>query len=173
MSKDLIIAEKPSVAKDIARALGGFADHKEYLESEERVITWAVGHLVEFISPEEIDPKYKAWQLEDLPILPKEFVLKAKEKCGARLKVIGKLMKRKDVDSLVNACDAGREGELIFRELVAFFKSKKPILRLWLQSMTPEAIRQGFAQLKAGAEYENLYQAARCRSEADWQRAAC
>lgn len=168
MSKDLIIAEKPSVAKDIARALGGFADHKEYLESEERVITWAVGHLVEFISPEEIDPKYKAWQLEDLPILPKEFVLKAKEKCGARLKVIGKLMKRKDVDSLVNACDAGREGELIFRELVAFFKSKKPILRLWLQSMTPEAIRQGFAQLKAGAEYENLYQAARCRSEADW-----
>ena len=88
MSKDLIIAEKPSVAKDIARALGGFADHKEYLESEERVITWAVGHLVEFISPEEIDPKYKAWQLEDLPILPKEFVLKAKEKCGARLKVI-------------------------------------------------------------------------------------
>ena len=168
MSKHLIIAEKPSVAKDIAKALGGCKDEKEYLESENNVITWAVGHLVEFISPEEIDPKYKAWKLEDLPIIPKSFNLKAKDKCTTRLRIIAKLAKRADVDAVVNACDAGREGELIFRELVSFCKIKKPILRLWLQSMTPEAIRNGFASLKPGSDYENLYQAAQCRSEADW-----
>ncbi|MGM9999284.1 MAG: DNA topoisomerase 3, partial [Candidatus Bruticola sp.] len=168
MSKRLIIAEKPSVAKDIAKALGGCRDEKEYLESEENVITWAVGHLVEFIAPEEIDPKYKAWKLEDLPIIPKSFNLKAKDRCTPRLRIIAKLAKRPDIDAVVNACDAGREGELIFRELIAFCKIKKPILRLWLQSMTPEAIRSGFDSLKPGAEYENLYQAAQCRAEADW-----
>ncbi len=168
MSKHLIIAEKPSVAKDIAKALGGCKDEKEYLESEANIITWAVGHLVEFIAPEEIDPKYKAWKLEDLPIIPKSFSLKAKDKCTTRLRIIAKLAKRADVEAVVNACDAGREGELIFRELVSFCKIKKPILRLWLQSMTPEAIRSGFATLKPGSDYENLYQAAQCRAEADW-----
>ena len=168
MSKHLIIAEKPSVAKDIAKALGGCKDEKEYLESENNIITWAVGHLVEFIAPEEIDPKYKAWKLEDLPIIPKSFSLKAKDKCTTRLRIIAKLAKRADVEAVVNACDAGREGELIFRELVSFCKIKKPILRLWLQSMTPEAIRSGFASLKPGTDYENLYQAAQCRAEADW-----
>ena len=168
MSKHLIIAEKPSVAKDIAKALGGCKDEKEYLESENNIITWAVGHLVEFIAPEEIDPKYKAWKLEDLPIIPKSFSLKAKDKCTSRLRIIAKLAKRTDVEAIVNACDAGREGELIFRELISFCKIKKPILRLWLQSMTPEAIRNGFASLKPGEDYENLYQAAQCRAEADW-----
>ena len=168
MSKHLIIAEKPSVAKDIAKALGGCKDEKEYLESETNIITWAIGHLVEFIAPEEIDPKYKAWKLEDLPIIPQSFSLKAKDKCTTRLRIITKLAKRADVEAVVNACDAGREGELIFRELVSFCKIKKPILRLWLQSMTPEAIRSGFAALKPGSDYENLYQAAQCRAEADW-----
>ena len=168
MSKRLVIAEKPSVARDMAKALGGFHDEEEYLESEDYLITWAVGHLVEFIPPDEIDPKYKFWMLEDLPIIPDKFELKAKDKCTSRIRAIKKLMNRKDVDYLVNACDAGREGELIFRELVKFCKSKKPILRLWLQSMTPEAIRHGFDDLRPGEEYENLYQAAQCRSEADW-----
>ncbi|MBQ7530069.1 DNA topoisomerase 3 [bacterium] len=168
MSKILIIAEKPSVAKDIAKALGGFTNEKEYLESDSQIITWAVGHLLEFIPPEEIDAKYKPWLLETLPILPDEFKYKIKDKCAARIKVISKLIKRKDVEALVNACDAGREGELIFREIVNYCKSKKPILRLWLQSMTAESIRTEFANLRPGKDYENLYKAAQCRSEADW-----
>ena len=168
MSKSLIIAEKPSVAKDIAKALGGFKDAKEFLESEDYIITWAVGHLLEFIQPEDIDPKYKAWKLEDLPIIPKKFVLQPKDKCTPRIKEISKLIKRQDVDCLINACDAGREGELIFREIVQYCKSKKNIKRLWLQSMTQESIRQAFKDLRPGEDYENLYQAAQCRSEADW-----
>lgn len=168
MSKSLVITEKPTVAKDIAKALGGFTENKEYLESDLFVISWAVGHLVEFITPEEIDPKYRAWILEDLPIIPDKFAFKAKEKCSSRLAQLKKLMARKDVDCLINACDAGREGELIFREIVDFCKSKKPCKRLWLQSMTPEAIRQGFASLKDGTEYDRLGDAAKCRSEADW-----
>ena len=120
MAKSLIIAEKPSVAKDISKVLGKFEDQKEYLENDSYVVSWAVGHLVEFVAPEEIDPKYKAWKLEDLPILPDAFQFRAKDKCGARISVINKLMKRKDVDCVINACDAGREGELIFRELLDF-----------------------------------------------------
>ncbi|MBQ7502182.1 DNA topoisomerase 3 [bacterium] len=168
MAKSLIIAEKPSVAKDIAKALGGFKDQKEFLESDSHVITWAVGHLLEFVNPEDIDPKYKAWKLEDLPIIPSSFKLQPKDKCKERIRVISRLMKRDDIDCLVNACDAGREGELIFRELIQYCKCKKTIKRLWLQSMTLDAIRAAFQNLRPGAEYENLYQAAQCRSEADW-----
>lgn len=168
MPKSLIVAEKPSVGRDIAKALGGFEDHKEYLESEGYVISWAIGHLVEFKEPEEIDPKYKQWKLEDLPILPAPFEFKAKSGHSARLGILKKLFHRKDVADVVNACDAGREGELIFRELTDYFASKKPIRRLWLQSMTPTAIQEGFRNLKPGADYDRLGDAARCRSEADW-----
>ncbi len=168
MSKSLILAEKPSVAKDIAKALGGFEDHKEYLESDAHVVSWAVGHLVEFKDPDEIDPRYQRWKLEDLPILPAPFELKPKSGASARLALLKKLLNRKDVAEVVNACDAGREGELIFRELLDYFEIRKPTRRLWLQSMTPEAIRQGFRSLRPGSEYDRLGDAARCRSEADW-----
>ena len=168
MSKTLIVAEKPSVARDIAKVLGGFADHKEYLESEAWVVSWAVGHLVEFKDPDEIDPRYRQWKLEDLPILPSPFELKPKQGNSARLATLKKLLHRKDVTGVVNACDAGREGELIFREILDYLKVHKPSQRLWLQSMTPEAIRQGFQNLRPGSEYDRLGDAARCRSEADW-----
>jgi len=168
LSKSLIVAEKPSVARDIAKALGGFEDHKEYLESEAWVVSWAVGHLVEFKDPDEIDPRYRQWKLEDLPILPSPFELKPKSGNSARLTMLKKLLNRKDVTGVVNACDAGREGELIFREIVDYVKVHKPSQRLWLQSMTPEAIRQGFQNLRPGSEYDRLGDAARCRSEADW-----
>jgi len=168
LSKSLIVAEKPSVARDIAKALGGFVDHKEYLESEAWVVSWAVGHLVEFKDPDEIDPRYRQWKLEDLPILPSPFELKPKQGNSARLAMLKKLLNRKDVTGVVNACDAGREGELIFREILDYVKIHKPSQRLWLQSMTPEAIRQGFQNLRPGSEYDRLGDAARCRSEADW-----
>ena len=168
MSKSLIVAEKPSVARDIAKALGGFEDHKEYLESEAWVISWAVGHLLEFKDPDEIDPRYRQWKLEDLPILPSPFELKPKQGSSARLTMLKKLLHRKDVTGVVNACDAGREGELIFREILDYLKVQKPSQRLWLQSMTPQSIRQGFRNLRPGSEYDRLGDAARCRSEADW-----
>ena len=168
MSKALVVAEKPSVARDIAAALGGFENRDSYLEGEQFVISWAVGHLLELIEPEEIDPKYKRWLLEDLPILPEQFRLKPKPGQSERLKVLKELFKRKDVEGLVNACDAGREGELIFRELTQHFEIKKPTKRLWLRSMTKEAIRTGFDTLRPGSEFDGLGDAAACRSEADW-----
>jgi len=168
VTKALILAEKPSVAKDIAKALGNFEDHKEYLESEAYVVSWAVGHLLEFKDPDEIDPRYRSWKLEDLPILPAPFELKPKSGASARLTTLKRLLKRKDVTEVINACDAGREGELIFREILDFFEIRKPTRRLWLQSMTPEAIRQGFRALRPGTDYDRLGDAARCRSEADW-----
>jgi len=169
MPKALIISEKPSVARDIVAALGGFTSHNdEYWESDRYVCTFAVGHIVELLAPEDIDPIYKRWSLENLPILPEEFKLRPKEGQSKRLSTIKKLMERKDVDSLINACDAGREGELIFRELVKYFGSSKTISRLWLQSMTPTAIRDGFAHLQPGRKYEGLASAAECRAQADW-----
>ncbi len=168
MSKSLVVAEKPSVARDIAQALGGFQEAEGFLESDRFVVSWAVGHLVEFVEPEEIDPRYKRWLLEDLPILPEPFTYKPKSGARDQLRVLKKLFDRKDVEELINACDAGREGELIFRELQAHFKSSKPARRLWLQSMTREAIRTGFQDLKPGRDYDGLGDAAFCRSEADW-----
>ncbi|MEW6282044.1 MAG: DNA topoisomerase 3, partial [Candidatus Eremiobacterota bacterium] len=168
MAKSLVVAEKPSVARDIAQALGGFEEHEGYFESDRYVVSWAVGHLVEFKEPEEIDPRYKRWLLEDLPIIPGEFEYRPKAGQNDRLRTLKKLFGRSDVSEVVNACDAGREGELIFRELVQFFGSAKPTLRLWLQSMTREAIRSGFADLKPGRDYDRLGAAAMCRSEADW-----
>ncbi|WP_213298296.1 DNA topoisomerase III [Paraburkholderia sacchari] len=168
MSKALIIAEKPSVANDIARALGGFTKHDEYFESDEYVLSSAVGHLLEIAAPEEYEVKRGKWSFAHLPVIPPHFDLNPIAKSESRLKVLNKLMKRKDVDRLINACDAGREGELIFRLIAQHAKAKQPVQRLWLQSMTPQAIRDGFANLRSDDDMQPLADAARCRSEADW-----
>jgi DNA topoisomerase III len=168
--KSLIISEKPSVARDIAAAIGGFEEKNKgaYYESDEFVCTYAVGHILSLLAPEEIDPKYKRWRLQDLPILPEKFDLKPIERQEQRLDVIKRLMERKDVGELINACDAAREGELIFREIVQFVGTSKPIKRLWLQSMTKDAIRDGFKKLRDGQLLEGLAAAAACRSYSDW-----
>jgi DNA topoisomerase-3 len=175
MSKGLIITEKPSVARDIASALGGFqANGDEYFENDDYVVSWAVGHLLEFVPPEDIDPKFKRWVLEDLPIIPDEFDYAPKAGQSERLRVLKKLYSRSDVTKVVNACDAGREGELIFREIIWYFNKfknapkQRPIERLWLSSMTKDAIRNGFNNLQAGHLFDGLSDAAVCRSEADW-----
>jgi DNA topoisomerase-3 len=168
MGKALIIAEKPSVASDIAKALGGFHKHDEYFESENYVLSSAVGHLLELCVPEQFEVKKGKWTFAALPMIPPHFDLRPIEKSESRLRVLVKLIKRKDVSALINACDAGREGELIFRNIVQHTKAKQPIQRLWLQSMTPTAIRDGFAALRADAEVRPLADAAVCRSESDW-----
>ena len=168
MTKTLIIAEKPSVANDIAKTLGGFTKHDEYFESDQYVLSSAVGHLLEIAVPEEHDVKRGKWSFAHLPMIPPYFALNPIAKTESRLKVLNKLIKRKDVTALINACDAGREGELIFRLIAQNAKAKQPIKRLWLQSMTPGAIRDGFAHLRSDEEMLPLADAARCRSEADW-----
>jgi DNA topoisomerase-3 len=168
MSKSLIIAEKPSVAADIARALGGFTRQGEYFESDRHVLSSAVGHLLEIGMPEDEEVKRGKWTFAHLPAIPSRFALKPIEKNEDRLKVLLKLIKRKDVTDLVNACDAGREGELIFRYIVQYAKTAKPVRRLWLQSMTPAAIRDGFAALRSDEAMRPLADAATCRSESDW-----
>lgn len=170
--KTLVIAEKPSVAQDIVRAItpiaGKFEKHDEYFESDDWVITSAVGHLVEIQAPEEFDVKRGKWSFANLPVIPPYFDLKPMDKTKTRLNAIVKLTKRKDVGAIVNACDAGREGELIFRLIQQYAKSAHPVKRLWLQSMTPAAIREGFDSLRTDAQMLPLADAARCRSEADW-----
>ncbi|MBG89422.1 MAG: DNA topoisomerase III [Verrucomicrobiales bacterium] len=168
MGKALIIAEKPSVAGDISRALGGFKKHADYYENDEFVVSSAVGHLLELIEPEKFQVKRGKWTFKHLPVIPDRFDLKPIEKSAPRLKLLTRLCKRKDVDSIINACDAGREGELIFRYIVQHTKSKKPIKRLWLRSMTQNAIREGFINLREDSTMLPLADAAMCRSEADW-----
>ena len=170
MSKALIIAEKPSVAGDIAKALGGFTKDKsgDFFEGADYVISSAVGHLLELVPPEGVEAKKGKWTFNHLPVIPDHFDLKPIERNENRLKVLLRLIKRKDVDRLINACDAGREGELIFRYIVQYAKAKQPIQRLWLQSMTAAAIRDGFAQLRQDQEMIPLADAAICRSESDW-----
>ncbi|WP_153098795.1 DNA topoisomerase III [Paraburkholderia hayleyella] len=168
MSKALIIAEKPSVANDIARALGGFTKHDDYFESDDYVLSSAVGHLLEIAAPEEYEVKRGKWSFANLPVIPPHFDLNPIAKSESRLKVLTRLLKRKDIDALINACDAGREGELIFRLIAQHAKAKQPVSRLWLQSMTPAAIREGFAHLRSDQDMQPLADAARCRSEADW-----
>ena len=168
MTKKLIIAEKPSVAADIAKALGGFTKHDDYFESDTHVISSAVGHLLELSCPEEFEVKRGKWSFAHLPVIPPHFALKPIEKTESRLKVLNKLIKRKDVEGLINACDAGREGELIFNYIAQHSKTTKPVQRLWLQSMTQGAIRDGFSRLRPGREMEGLGDAAVCRSESDW-----
>ncbi len=168
MSKALIIAEKPSVAADIARALGGFTRHGDYFESDEYVLSSAVGHLVEIAVPEQYEVKRGKWSFAHLPVIPPRFDVQPIAKSEDRLKLLTRLIRRKDVDRLINACDAGREGELIFRLIVQHANAKQPVQRLWLQSMTPAAIREGFEQLRSDTQMLPLADAARSRSEADW-----
>jgi DNA topoisomerase-3 len=170
MGKSLIIAEKPSVAADIAKALGGFKPDKskEFFESDNAVISSAVGHLLELAVPEEFEVKKGRWTFAALPHIPPRFGLQPIEKSENRLKVLQRLIRRKDVDALVNACDAGREGELIFRNIVAYTQAKQPVQRLWLQSMTPAAIREGFQRLRSDQDMQPLAAASKSRSEADW-----
>lgn len=165
----VVLAEKPSVARDIAAVLGATRREQGFLEGNGYQVTWALGHLVELQEPHEYHPEWKSWDLKTLPMLPETFALRPRGDKGAQdqLKVIWKLFKK--ADSLICATDAGREGELIFRYIQRFAKvENKPFQRLWLQSLTPDAIRKGFEALKDGKLYDNLYQAARCRSEADW-----
>jgi DNA topoisomerase-3 len=167
MSKALIIAEKPSVAADIARALGGFTRHQDYYESDAYVLSSAVGHLLQLSNPAEVTRG--KWSFAHLPMIPPHFDVAPIDKRGEdRLKLLARLIKRKDVTELINACDAGREGELIFRYIVQYAKAKQPIKRLWLQSMTPASIREAFAELRPDKEMRRLEDAARCRAEADW-----
>ena len=179
--KTLVIAEKPSVAQDIVRALtptvGKFEKHDEYFESDTHIVSSAVGHLVEIQAPEEFDVKRGKWSFANLPVIPPYFDLKPVDKTKTRLNAVIKLAKRKDVDKLVNACDAGREGELIFRLIEQYAGLNKagkydalgkPVTRLWLQSMTPQAIRDGFNNLRTDKQMLPLAHAARSRSEADW-----
>jgi DNA topoisomerase III len=168
MTKKLIIAEKPSVAADIARALGGFTRKGDYFESDDYVLSSAVGHLLQLAVPEEYDVKKGKWSFTHLPVIPPHFDLAPIDRSEERLKLLLRLLKRKDVTALVNACDAGREGELIFRYIVQHARTKKPIERLWLQSMTPQSIREGFAALRKDRDLLPLADAAKCRSEADW-----
>ena len=177
MTKTLVIAEKPSVAQDIVRALtpvhGKFEKHEDHFENEQFVVTSAVGHLVEIQAPEEFDVKRGKWSFANLPVIPPRFDLKPVDKTKSRLNAVVKQAKRKDVTQLINACDAGREGELIFRLIEQYAGGAKgglgkPIQRLWLQSMTPQAIRDGFAKLRSEAQMQGLADAARSRSEADW-----
>ena len=168
MGKKLIIAEKPSVAADIARALGGFARSGDYFESEDYVLSSAVGHLLELAVPEKYDVKKGKWSFARLPVIPPHFDLAPIDRSKERLNLLLRLLKRKDIAGIVNACDAGREGELIFRYLVQHARAAKPIERLWLQSMTPQAIREGFSKLRPDRELLPLADAAKSRSEADW-----
>jgi DNA topoisomerase III len=167
MPKSLIIAEKPSVASDLARALG-VKKHEDHFENDRYIISSAVGHLVELCLPSELDVKRGKWSFANLPIIPNEFDLRPIEKTKARFNMLKRLMQRKDVDLLINACDAGREGELIFRYLLKLSGVKKPVRRLWLQSMTAESIRAAFEHLRSDEEMIPLAQAAVCRSESDW-----
>ncbi len=170
MAKTLVIAEKPSVGRDLTRVLPGpFAKHEGFLEGPEHVITWAVGHLAQLAEPDEYDPKFKKWRMADLPIVPEHFKLVVRdERSKKQMSVVRRELRRTDVDGVVNACDAGREGELIFAYLYELAGSEKPVQRLWLSSMTAGAIRDAFGRLRPAAELASLEAAARSRSEADW-----
>ncbi len=166
--KTLIIAEKPSVAADLAKALGKIPKKGDFFEDDKLVIASALGHLVELFMPQDIDPKLKSWRAQYLPIIPEKFGLKPIDKVKKKFDELKKLMKREDVEAVVNGCDAGREGELIFSYLYELSGCKKPVSRLWMQSMTGEAIRQAYAHLKSREDMRPLEDAARCRSESDW-----
>jgi len=164
----LIVAEKPSVGRDIARVLGVRGKGEGCLCNDQYVVSWAIGHLVTLCEPEDYDAALKRWKMEHLPIIPEEIQLKSVRKTAAQLTVLRKWMKSKEITEIICATDAGREGELIFRYIYDFAKCKKPVRRLWISSMTDTAIREGFAHLRPLADYDNLYHSARCRSHADW-----
>lgn len=166
--KELIIAEKPSVARDLAAVLGNFNNKEGYLENNDYVVTWAVGHLVTLADPEDYDEKYKKWLMDTLPIIPESFRLKPIKKTAKQLKVIRDLTKRLDISGLINSCDSGREGELIFRYIYHITGCRKPFKRLWLSETTPEAVKKAFAALLPGEKMDSLSHAAEARSQADW-----
>lgn len=166
--KTLVLAEKPSVGRDLARVLGCRQQHKTYIEGSRYIVTWALGHLVELKMPEDYDKRYETWRMEDLPIIPEQMELKVIRKTSAQFKAIQKLTKRKDIKELVIATDAGREGELVARWIIKKMHWRKPVKRLWISSQTDRAIREGFKQLKPARAYDALYASAVCRAEADW-----
>src|SRR5678815_5329832 len=164
----LVIAEKPSVARDLARVLGVRGAGRNAIGDSRRVITWCIGHLVELDEPAAYDPRWKAWRLDTLPMVPAEFRLRPSRHAAAQLRAVARLLADRRFHTVVNACDAGREGELIFRYLVQFAGRCPPVQRLWISSLTDDAIRRGFAALRPGAQLDPLADAARSRSEADW-----
>ena len=168
MADTLVLAEKPSVARDIARVIGARTSGEGCLMGNGYVVTWAIGHLVSLQEPEELDERYKRWRKQDLPILPEQMALKVLPKTRKQFTIVKKLMNGKETDRIICATDSGREGELIFRYIYQMAGCRKPFQRLWISSMTDEAIRGGFAALRPGSDYDALYQSARCRSEADW-----
>src|SRR5436309_9574763 len=170
MSKTLVIAEKPSVGRDLTRVLpGSFTKGEGFLEGPEHIVTWAVGHLVQLADPDEYEDRFKKWRMADLPIVPERFKLVVRdERSKKQMNVIKRQLARDDVDRVVNACDAGREGELIFAYVYEAAGADKPVQRLWLQSMTKGAIQEAFGHLIPAEEKHSLEQAARSRSEADW-----
>ena len=168
MSKFLVIAEKPSVAQSYAKNLSAYKREDGYLEGESCIVSWCLGHLAEYAQPEEYDPKYEKWQFDDLPILPEAWKLKVSKDKKKQFEVIKTLMNRSDVEYLVNGCDAGREGELIFQRVYVLAGCRKPVERLWISSMEDAAIQKGFQTMKSEEEYKNLCMAAVCRAQADW-----
>lgn len=168
MSKFLVIAEKPSVAQSYAKNLSAYKREEGYLEGESCIVSWCLGHLAEYARPEEYDPKYEKWQFDDLPILPEVWKLKVSKDKKKQFDVLKGLMNRSDVEYLVNGCDPGREGELIFQRVYDLAGCKKPVKRLWISSMEDTAIREGFQTMKSEEEYKNLCMAAVCRAQADW-----
>ncbi|MDF2911861.1 MAG: topoisomerase, partial [Sporolactobacillus laevolacticus] len=168
MSKSLVLAEKPSVAREIARVLACRNANRSFIEGDRYVVTWALGHLIELKMPEEYDNKYKTWRLEDLPIIPDQMEIKPIKQTRGQFQAIQKLAKRQDLSELIIATDAGREGELVARWIIEKINWHKPIKRLWISSQTDKAIRTGFNQLKSAKDYDKLYHSAVCRSEADW-----
>ena len=168
MSKFLVIAEKPSVAQSYAKNLSAYKREDGYLEGESCIVSWCLGHLAEYAQPEEYDPKYEKWQFDDLPILPEVWKLKVSKDKKKQFDVLKGLMNRSDVEYLVNGCDAGREGELIFQRVYNLAGCRKPVKRLWISSMEDAAIQKGFQTMKSEEEYKNLCMAAVCRAQADW-----
>lgn len=168
MSKKVVLAEKPSVGRDIARVLGCTKKGNGFLEGSQYIVTWALGHLVTLATPDMYDDKYKTWRMEDLPMVPKDLRTVVISKTGKQFNVVKSQLNRKDVSEIIIATDAGREGELVARWIIDKARVKKPIKRLWISSVTDKAIRDGFKKLQPGKKYENLYASAVARSEADW-----
>ncbi|KWX87223.1 DNA topoisomerase III, partial [Paenibacillus riograndensis] len=166
--KVLVLAEKPSVAREIARVMGCGHKQKSYIEGPKYVVTWALGHLVGLAEPEDYNNKFANWALEDLPILPEKAKLKVLRETSQQYKAVQQLMKRQDIEELIVATDAAREGELLARWIMNMAGWKKPFRRLWISSQTDKAIREGFASLRPGREFDRMYASARCRAEADW-----
>jgi len=166
--KALVLAEKPSVGRELSRILNCTPRGRAYAEGSNYVVTWALGHLVTLAEPDDYDVKYKTWRLEDLPMLPEQMRLKVIRETSHQFRAVADLMKRNDLGELIIATDAGREGELVARWIMKLAAWHKPFKRLWISSQTDAAVKDGFARLKPGSAYDNLFQAARCRSEADW-----